>query len=183
MPEQRILLLGVGNLLYADEGVGVHAARHLERNYTFSGNVTLLEGGTRGRLLMGSIADCDRLVVMDAVLGGGPPGALYRLEDDDLRKSLGFHDSQHQVDLVDVLIGCGMMDSRPAAVVLGMEPMDWKSLRLELSPVCAAAFPRFISEILRELAAQGGRAFPREARRPSGEEAPWGDLEKNPAAG
>ncbi|MDR2076969.1 MAG: HyaD/HybD family hydrogenase maturation endopeptidase [Desulfovibrio sp.] len=162
MPDPRILLLGVGNLLYADEGLGVHAARHLEGRYSFSPNVTLLDGGTLGKLLMASIVDCDRLIVMDAVLGGGEPGTLYRLEDEDLRKSLGFHDSQHQVDLEDVLVSCSLIGSRPSAVVMGMEPLDWKSLRMELSPPCQAAFPRFMEKILQELAAAGGRAFPLE---------------------
>jgi hydrogenase maturation protease len=112
---------------------------------------------------MAPIADCDRLIVMDAVLGGREPGTLYRLEDEDLRKSLGFHDSQHQVDLEDVLACCAMIGNRPSAVVMGMEPLDWKSLRMELTPPCRTAFPRFLQEILRELAAAGGQAFPRAA--------------------
>ncbi len=157
-PPPRILLLGVGNLIYTDEGIGVHAARLLEGEYTFSDNVTLMEGGTMGKLLMGPIMDCDRLIVADAVLGGHDPGTLYRLEGEGLRQSLGFHDSQHQVDLVDVLIYCDMAGHRPEAVVIGMEPLDWKTLGMELTPTCQAHLPRFIENILNELEAQGGTA-------------------------
>ena len=155
-PSPRILLLGVGNLIYSDEGIGVHAARCIEQEYDFSQNVTVLEGGTMGKMLMGHIMECDRLIVMDAVLGNHAPGTLYRLDGEGLRKSLGFHDSQHQVDLEDVLICCDMAGHRPEAVVIGMEPQDWKNLGLELTPVCRDAFPRFIEQILNELENQGG---------------------------
>ena len=162
MQNAKILLLGVGNILYRDEGIGVHAAQHLEKGYNFSSNVTLYDGGTLGKLLMPYILDCDRLIVMDAVLGSREPGTIYRLQDDDLRKSLGFHDSQHQVDLVDVLISCDMVGSRPDAVVMGMEPKDWKTLGLELTEICQKQFEYFIECVLEELKASGGKARPKD---------------------
>ncbi|MDR2489270.1 MAG: HyaD/HybD family hydrogenase maturation endopeptidase [Desulfovibrio sp.] len=160
MAKSRILLLGVGNILYADEGVGVHAVQYLESNYRFSKNVSLMEGGTMGKLLMHAIMDCDRLIIMDAVLGGQEPGSIYRLKDEGLRKSLGFHDSQHQVDLVDTLISCELIGNRPEAVVIGMEPADWKSLQMELTPRCREQLPKFINHVLEELKSAGGRAQP-----------------------
>lgn len=160
MAQPRILLLGVGNILYSDEGVGVHAANHLEANYSFSDNVTLMEGGTMGKLLMHAIMDCDRLIIMDAVLGGQEPGTIYRLVDDNLRKSLGFHDSQHQVDLVDTLISCELIGNRPEAVVIGMEPADWKTLGTELTGPCREKLPKLIGHVLEELRAAGGTARP-----------------------
>ena len=161
MTEPRILLLGVGNTLYSDEGVGVHAARHLEANYRFSDNVILMDGGTMGKLLVGPIVECDRLIVIDAVLGGEEPGTVYRLEDEGLRKSLGFHDSQHQVDLVDTLISCEIIGNRPEAVVIGMEPADWKTLNTEMTAVCREKLPKLIGHVLEELKASGGLAEPR----------------------
>ena len=160
MAQPRILLLGVGNILYSDEGVGVHAVKHLEDSYSFSDNVTLLEGGTMGKLLMHAITDCDRLIIMDAVLGGHEPGSVYRLVDEGLRKSLGFHDSQHQVDLVDTLIYCELIGNRPEAVVIGMEPADWKTLSMELTDRCREKLPKLISHVLEELEAAGGTARP-----------------------
>ncbi len=161
METARILLLGVGNILYADEGIGTHAARHLEEHYTFSENVTVLDGGTMGKLLMASIMDCDHLIIMDAVLGGSAPGSVYRLENEGLRKSLGFRDSQHQVDLVDTLISCEMAGHRPTAIVIGAEPADWKSLSLDLTPTVQGCFPKFIGAVLDELRVAGGTATPK----------------------
>ena len=162
MSEKRILLLGVGNILYNDEGLGVYAFRHLEENYRFSDNVTLMDGGTMGKLLMHALMEHDFVIIMDAVLGGETPGTVYRLEGDGLRKSLGFHDSQHQVDLVDTLISCELIGNRPDVVVIGMEPQEYKELGTELTPACKAAFPKFIGHILDELDAAGGKADKRE---------------------
>lgn len=164
MTQNRILLLGVGNILYSDEGLGVHAFRYLERNYRFSDNVTLMDGGTMGKLLMAEIMDSDFLLVMDAVLGGEAPGTIYRLTDEALRKSLGFRDSQHQVDLVDTLISCEMIGNRPNAVVIGMEPADWKTLSGDLTDVCRKSLPKYIGHVLEELEAAGGAATPVENR-------------------
>ena len=161
MEAPRILLLGVGNILYSDEGVGVHAANYLEKHYTFSPNVTLMDGGVLGKLLMPQLLDADRVLIMDAVLGGEKPGSIYRLTDNNLRKSLGFSDSQHQVDLVDILISCDLTGHRPEAVVIGMEPEDWKTLQMEITPVVQENFQRYIDLILRELVIQGGEAFPK----------------------
>lgn len=157
----RILILGVGNILYTDEGLGVHAVRMLEEGWTFSDNVELLDGGTMGKLLMAPIMDCDRLIVLDAVLGGQAPGSIYRLEDEGLRKSLGFRDSQHQVDLVDTLISCEMAGSRPKAVVMGIEPEDWKTMGLNITPTIQAVLPRYLDLVTEELAATGGTAEPK----------------------
>jgi hydrogenase maturation protease len=81
----KILVLGVGNILFTDEGVGVRAVETLLRDYSFSDNVTLMDGGTLGTRLMDPIMQCQRLIVIDAVLGGDEPGSVYRLTGDDLR--------------------------------------------------------------------------------------------------
>ena len=158
--DKRILLLGVGNILYSDEGLGVHAVNYLRERYTFSPNVTLLDGGTMGKLLMSDLIEHDFVIVMDAVLGGEAPGTLYRLEEEGLRKSLGFRDSQHDVDLVDTLISCEIIGQRPEAVVIGMEPADWRTMAVDLTPVCAEKLPTLVAHALEELKAQGGAAAP-----------------------
>ncbi|MBO6003152.1 MAG: hydrogenase maturation protease, partial [Mailhella sp.] len=106
---QKILILGVGNILFRDEGIGVRALEWLRGNARFPENVTLLDGGTLGVGLMDALLGCDRAYVLDAVLGGGEPGSIYRLTDENLRKSMSFRDSLHQTDLVDTLISCDLL--------------------------------------------------------------------------
>lgn len=152
---EKVLVLGVGNMLFTDEGIGVRAVELAEKRHVFPDNVTLLDGGTLGMGLMDALLDCDVAFVLDAVLGGDEPGSLYRLTGDDLRKSVSFRDSMHQTDLVDTLIYCDWMGHRPEAVVLGMEPVDYQAMGTELSPLAAQRLPLLVDLLIRELKARG----------------------------
>lgn len=152
---EKVLVLGVGNMLFTDEGVGVRAVELAQASHVFPDNVTLLDGGTLGMGLMDALLGCDVAFVLDAVLGGDEPGSLYRLTGDDLRKSVSFRDSMHQTDLVDTLIYCDLMGHRPEAVVLGMEPVDYQTMGTELSPLAAQRLPLLVDLLIRELKARG----------------------------
>lgn len=154
--ERRVLVLGVGNILYTDEGVGVRCVEKLESEYAFSPNVTLMDGGTLGMRLMDALLNCDTAVILDAVLGGQEPGTIYRCTGDDLRKSLAFKDSMHQTDLVDSLIYCGLIGNRPEAVVIGIEPYDYQTMAVELSGHLAGRLDEMAACALREVEAAGG---------------------------
>ncbi len=151
----RILILGVGNVLLTDEGLGVYAVQMLERLYDFPENVTLLDGGTLGMHLIHHLQECDRVVVLDAILGGHEPGTMYRLLDQGMRKSLGFSDSMHQVDLADALVICEMSGKKPEGVVLGMEPLDWQSLGIEPTELIKSKMPEFCGKVADELEKMG----------------------------
>jgi len=159
--ERKILVLGVGNILYTDEGVGVRCMEKLEREYAFSPNVTLMDGGTLGMRLMDPLLECDMAIVLDAVLGGQAPGTIYRCVGEELRKSLAFKDSMHQTDLVDTLIYCGIVGDRPDCVVIGIEPHDYETLCMEVSDVLAARLDEMARFALTEIEAAGGTYSPR----------------------
>ncbi|MDR3045953.1 MAG: HyaD/HybD family hydrogenase maturation endopeptidase [Desulfovibrio sp.] len=156
----NILVLGVGNILYTDEGIGVRAVEALQTAHAFTDNVTVMDGGTLGMRLMDAIMECDHLIVVDAVLAGDEPGAIYRLTGEDLRKSLGFNDSMHQTDLVDTLIFCELVGKRPEAVIIGMEPHDYQSLGTELSPVAGQRLPLLCDAVVTEVRRAGGDCTP-----------------------
>lgn len=157
----RILVMGVGNILWTDEGLGVRVVEWLERNYEFSDNVILYDGGTLGMRLMDPIMNSDMLIIVDAVLGEGEPGDVYRLTGDDLRKSLAFKNSMHQTDLVDTLIYCDIAGHRPDAVVIGVEPFDFQTMAVEVSECISAKMPEIASRVLDEIKAAGGEFSPR----------------------
>lgn len=161
MTTAPILVLGVGNILLSDEGVGVRAVEHLQKNYAFPERVRLMDGGTLGMRLMDALMDCALVVVLDAVLGGKEPGSIYRLTGEDLRKSLSFRDSTHQTDLVDTLICCDLAGHRPEAVVLGMQPQDYATLAVGLTPACEGAIPALCAAALQELQKYGVTAVER----------------------
>ena len=151
----EILILGVGNILYKDEAIGVKTVMALKETYEFPAGVSLLDGGTLGLGLMDTLMNCDLAIIVDAVKSGHGPGTLYRLEGDDLRKSMSFSDSMHQTDLVDTLIFCELAGKRPDCIVFGMEPLDYESLDTEMSPVVKENMPRLAEQVLKELTKRG----------------------------
>src|SRR5512143_3162034 len=96
MAAQRILVLGVGNILLKDEGVGVRVIEQLQAEYLFSPNVRLMDGGTLGIRLLDDITGADHLIVVDAVRNDQPPGTLYRLPAEELTRCVSFKNSLHQ---------------------------------------------------------------------------------------
>ncbi|SHN62705.1 HyaD/HybD family hydrogenase maturation endopeptidase [Desulfovibrio litoralis] len=151
---KKVLVLGVGNIICKDEGLGVHAVKELMNEYDFPNNVELMDGGTLGVSLMGKLTDCDLLIVVDAVLGGHEPGSVYHLINNDLRKSKAFRDSMHQTDLVDTLLLCELAGKRPECIVIGMEPYNWQDLGSELSPKIKERLPLLKQMIIEELNTQ-----------------------------
>jgi hydrogenase maturation protease len=152
MNTDRVVILGVGNILLKDEGIGVRVVEELQRRYVMPDNVRVVDGGTQGLWLMATIQESDHLIVVDAVLGGGPPGSLYRLEREDLPKGLRVKQSAHDSDLVEALNLCTLMDVGPKSlVVIGIEPEDIQPFGLELTPTVSAKMEDLVSRVLEEL--------------------------------
>lgn len=154
--DRRILVLGVGNILLQDEGVGVRVVEALAAGYRFSANVSLLDGGTLGLRLLDPITLADHVIVVDAVQWGGEPGTIYRLQAQDLNRKVTFKNSIHQLDLVETLAYADLMDQRPEMIVVGIEPADISPWGLELTPAVAARLDRLVTAVLQEIRAAGG---------------------------
>jgi len=153
----KILVMGVGNILLRDEGIGVRVLERLEQDYEFSDDVALMDGGCRGIILTDPISRCRHLIVVDAVLGDGPPGTVYHLEGDDLRRSLAFKNSMHDLDLLETLTCCDLIGHRPPAVVVGIEPKDYQtSPSLEISRELVDKMDDMVRMVLEEITAAGG---------------------------
>jgi hydrogenase maturation protease len=149
--EKQIMVLGVGNLIFTDEGVGIHVIRKLEERYGFPENVSIQDGGVLGINLLGVISAADHLIVVDAVKNGGRPGDLHRLEGKEIPKRILAKNSLHQVDLLEALTLCQALDKVPETVILGVEPKDIESVGLELTPVVQEKLDNLIDMVLEEL--------------------------------
>lgn len=145
------MVLGVGNLLLTDEGVGIHAIETLLERYEFSQNVSIEDGGVLGMNLLGIISEADQLIVVDAIKNGGAPGALHRLAGDDIPKRILAKNSLHQVDLLEALTLCQALDKVPETVIVGIEPEDIETLGLELTPPVQEKMDDLIAMVLKEL--------------------------------
>ena len=146
----RITVLGVGNLLFRDEGVGVRVVERLLQRYDFPENVSVVDGGVLGLGLLSVVAETDHLIVVDAIRNHGRPGTLYRLEGEEVPKRLYAKNSLHQVDLLETLCVCPALDHEPETVILGVEPEDIETVSLELSTPVAEAIEPLIQAVFQE---------------------------------
>ncbi|MBL7205626.1 MAG: HyaD/HybD family hydrogenase maturation endopeptidase [Desulfobacteraceae bacterium] len=158
MDEKHIMVLGVGNILFTDEGLGIHVIEKLMDRYEFPENVSIQDGGVLGINLLGVISEADYLIVVDAIKNGGTPGTLYRLEGDEIPKRILAKNSLHQVDLLEALTLCQILDKVPETVILGIEPKDIKTTGIELTIPIQERIESLIDMVLRELDGLGAKA-------------------------
>ncbi len=126
MSAKNILILGIGNLLWADEGFGVRVVEEFHRQYETPDNVTCMDGGTQGIYLVQHVRDADVLIVFDAVDYGLPPGTIKRVEDDKVPQFMGCKKvSLHQTGFQEVLAMAEMMGDAPEKLLLiGVQPVE-----------------------------------------------------------
>jgi hydrogenase maturation protease len=156
MTQRRIVVLGVGNILLKDEGIGVRVVEELNRLYDFPDYVKIVDGGTQGLWLLPTIQETDCLIVVDAVLGDGPPGTLYRLEKDDIPKGLRLKQSSHDNNLVEALNLCALVDRAPEhVVVVGVQPKEIVHFDLEMSEEVSRRKADLVQRVLDELSLLG----------------------------
>lgn len=153
----QTVVLGLGNFVHTDDGVGVHAIHRLQRDPRVPADVVLLDGGTQGLALLPHVSGVRRLLVVDAIDAGQPPGTLLRFEGDAL-KGLPGKASVHQLGFADLMVALQLLGESPGeVVVLGVQPQstDWGP---ELSPPVGAALEPLLKTILAELGRTGGSA-------------------------
>lgn len=150
----RTLVLGIGNILLGDEGIGVRVVEAM-RDLDLPAGVELADGGTMGPALADLLEGRDKVIVIDAVTAGGPPGAIYRLTAEDLLAEDGRRLSLHELGLVEAL-RLSRQAGRPPlqVVVLGVQPAEM-SWGLALSPRLQATIPRLIELVRAELLDKG----------------------------
>jgi hydrogenase maturation protease len=125
---ETILVLGIGNLLWADEGFGVRAAEEFARRYVCEDSVTIMDGGTQGLYLLPHVQDATRLLVFDAIDYGLVPGTLKVILDAEVPCYMGAKQmSLHQTGFQDVLAAAKLTGQYPQSLVLiGVQPVELK---------------------------------------------------------
>jgi len=152
--ENRVLILGIGNILLRDEGIGVHVVHQLQ-NEDMPDNVEIIDGGTTALDILLSQEGLHKLVVIDAVRAGNKPGTVVKFEIRNSKfETPIFRQSQlslHQLDLFDAIAVAEKMDTLPEEiVVVGVEPAEI-DLGLELTEKVAQSIPQVIEQVLEEI--------------------------------
>jgi hydrogenase maturation protease len=163
----KTTVVGIGNILLGDDGVGVWLIHRLLSAYRFEPEIEILDGGTLGLGLVTYLSDTDRLLIVDAATTGAAPGAVVVLRERDIPAILRATLSAHEASLCDLLAALTLLDRTPAEfVAIGIEPQDMLP-SVELSAAVAGALERAEREVIVQLAAWGITAEALDVARPA----------------
>ena len=144
------LVLGLGNLVHGDDGLGVHAIERLQKDPRVPPDVVLMDGGTQGLSLIPHIAGFRRVLVIDAIDAGRDPGTLIRLEGEAVHKLPG-KPSVHQLGFADLMIALKLLDESPGeVVVIGAQPQstEWSA---ELTAPLRDSLDELVTVVIQQL--------------------------------
>jgi hydrogenase maturation protease len=149
--KKKVALIGLGNILMRDEGIGVHAVEALRKRYCFSADFDLIDGGTLGLDLLPLLEGIEKILFLDALDLKKQPGTVAVLEDEEIPSFLRSVLSFHQVGLSDLLFASKLMGIKPSKVMLiGMQPEKVET-GLALSETVLKNFEKYIQKILEKL--------------------------------
>jgi hydrogenase maturation protease len=143
-----------------DDGVGVRVVQRLEEGYVFPSGVTILDGGTLGLDLLSHLEGVERLLIIDAMETGGPPGTIVRMTGEEIQPVFETKLSPHQMGLKDLLAVSVLRGiTPPEMVLLGVQPGNIE-LGVDLTPAVEAQLDTLVDRALRELENWGVKAKP-----------------------
>ena len=151
----RIVIIGIGNILFKDEGVGVYASKYLEENFEFEGNVEIIDGGTLGFKLMRYYQEYDKVIIIDTVSIEDIAGSIYNIPSDVLLGLGSYRKTAHEVEVVEMLEICSLLENIAKVKLIGIVPKDIVSVKIGLSDEIKSAFEGLINETLKELKKEG----------------------------
>jgi hydrogenase maturation protease len=150
-----ILVMGLGNLVMSDDGLGGRVISELEKRYRPNPQVRLLDGGTLGLDLLPRLEGIDQLLIIDALQMDASPGTIFRLEGDEVPRAFANKLSVHQMGLQDLLAVAELQGHLPRQLVVIGAQAATIEMSMEFSPAIMAAFEDVIAAVLDELASWG----------------------------
>ncbi len=144
---EHIVVLGIGNVLWADEGFGVRCIEALQREWTFADNVQVIDGGTQGLYLIENVQSADKLLIFDAIDYGLEPGTLKLIENDEVPRFMGAKKmSLHQTGFQEVLCLAQFTGRYPAQVLLiGCQPEELEDFGGSLRECVKQSLPQALA--------------------------------------
>ncbi len=147
--DRKILILGIGNVLMGDEGIGVHAVNSIDKA-SLPENVEVLDGGTGSFLLIGPMQSAEKVILIDATLDSAEPGTVRRIRpkfSKDYPKTLTAHD----IGLKDMIDAFYLMGNTPEVTLFAVSIAPLGEVTLDMSPEIAAIVPSIVKQVLEEV--------------------------------
>ena len=148
---KKTAVLGIGNILLRDDGIGVRVVQELQVKGSLP-HVDLVDGGTSTLDMLELFLNNERVIVVDSLSGGHPPGTVYRLKPEQLGGYSSSDISLHDTQILDLVRLAGLMEKNPEVIIIGIEPKEIKEF-LGLSPEIVTLLPLLIDLIEKEAAA------------------------------
>ena len=148
---QRTLILGVGNLILSDDGVGIHAVRLLQENVNLNDTIKVVDGGTCGLDLLQYLVGIDRLIVLDAAKPDHSPGKITRITGEKVPAYLSIKTSPHEIGLPELLFAAKLSDIYPKEVIIYCVEALSLETGIELSPTVEKQVENLILQVRDEV--------------------------------
>ena len=157
--KKRNIVIGVGNMLFKDEGIGIYASEYINQNYKFDDEeLEIIDGGTLGFKLMTYFQEYDNVIILDTVSIEDKAGEIYRLPSDVLLGLGNYRKTAHEVEIVEMLEIVSVLDSHANVTIIGIIPEDIISVGIGLTKTMENRFEEFILNGLKEIESLGIKA-------------------------
>ena len=166
---KSVVVVGIGNILFKDEGVGVYAGRYLEESDRFEPPIDSIDGGTLGFKLMTYYQSYDKVLILDTVSIEDAPGSVYHLPADALMGLGSYRQTAHEVEVVEMLEICSLLDKMADVSVVGIIPEDIESVDIDLTQTLHSRFGAMIETTISELKNAGISVIPKDHPKTLGE--------------
>ena len=154
--KKRNIVIGVGNMLFKDEGIGIYASEYIKQNYKFDDEeLEIIDGGTLGFKLMTYFQEYDNVIILDTVSIEDKAGEIYRLPSDVLLGLGNYRKTAHEVEIVEMLEIVSVLDSHANVTIIGIIPEDIISVEIGLTQSMENRFEEFILNSIKEIESLG----------------------------
>ena len=156
MPEA--VIIGVGNILLKDEGVGIYAAKYIDENFLFSPSIDIIDGGTIGYRLINYLQGYDKVFILDTISADDEPGSIYSMPSEALMGMGHYRRTAHEVEVVEMLEICSLTETMAEVNIIGIVPEDIKNVGIDLTDKLKNHFDAFVGAAINELKKAGFKA-------------------------
>lgn len=152
------IVIGVGNMLFKDEGIGIYASEYIKQNYSFDKQIDIIDGGTLGFKLMAYLQDYDNVIILDTVSINDEVGSIFRLPSDVLLGLGKYRKTAHEVEIVEMLEIVSVLEKHANVTIIGIIPQDLQSVEIGLTEKMEESFDSFVKTAIKEIESLGYKA-------------------------
>ncbi len=160
--QDKNIVIGIGNILFRDDGVGVIAVKYLEKNFSFEPELELLDGGTLGFNLAEYFLEYDNVFIIDTISIEDSVAEIYKIPSKELLGSGSYKNTAHEVEVIQMLEACELYDTKAEVTIFGIVPQDIHSVEIGLSEPIKNRFELFIDVLISSLKSLGINSFKKE---------------------